>query len=166
MDASETRKDLFAWYGAAMYAAQLFEVELVTLLLCLERLTSPRITATKLDRIDDILSRKTLGALLGELKKHTTLDSEFEQLLLSYRDKRNYLAHRFFHENAQRMSTVQGFEELTEELKEIESQLRQADAVAMKMSENVRGACGIPENEFQAYVDTVMKSEVTEDDAT
>lgn len=159
MDDSEIRKELFAWYGAAMYAAQLFEVELVTLLLCVQRLADSEVTLEKLDKMDDALSRKTLGTLLNELKKRTSLHPDFERLLSSYRDKRNYLAHRFFFENEQKMSNLEGFEELTKELQDIEHQLREADAIAMKMSENVRRAVGVSEHELQAYVSQLMKSE-------
>jgi len=41
MNDTELRKEMFAWYGAAMYSAQLFEVELVILLLALKRLRDP-----------------------------------------------------------------------------------------------------------------------------
>jgi hypothetical protein len=166
MDDSETRKELFAWYGAAMYAAQLFEVELVTLLLAMQRLGDPEVTLGKLDRMDDVLSRKTLGFLLAELKKRTRMNSEFEQLLSSYRDKRNYLTHRFFYENGQKMMSTEGIEELTTELQDIEHQLREADAIAVKMSENARSASGIPVEEFQTYIDRLMESEDAGSDET
>jgi ERCC4-type nuclease len=158
--------ELFAWYGAAMYAAQLFEVELVTLLLNVQRLADSEVTLEKLNKMDDALSRKTLGALLNELKKRTSLHPDFEQLLMSYRDKRNYLAHGFFFENAQKMSNLEGFKKLTKELQQTERQLREADAIAMKMSENVRREIGIPEHEFNAYVSRLMKAERAGNNAT
>ena len=157
MDDEEIRKEMFAWYGAAMYAAQLFEVELVTLLLALKRLRDPATNPSEYDDLDTLLSRKTLGALLKELEKHCTLEPEFKDLLTSYRDQRNFLAHEFFYTQASDMSSREGFEKLTLELQGLESQFRVADQITMKMSENIRKASGVNEKEFQAYVESQLK---------
>ena len=61
MNDIELRKEMFAWYGAAMYAAQLFEVELVILLLALKRLRDPESEPSDYKSLDEMLSRKTLG---------------------------------------------------------------------------------------------------------
>jgi len=159
MDDIEARKELFAWYGAAMYAAQLFEVELVILLLALKRLREPETEPHEYDRLDSLLSKKTLGALLKELKKHCEIAQEFEDLLIGYRDSRNYLAHEFFYKNANAMRTRKGVETITSELQHIERQLREADMIATKMSENVRKASGIDEEAFQEHVSKTMQSE-------
>ncbi|ASF49140.1 hypothetical protein [Methylophaga nitratireducenticrescens] len=157
MDDIELRKEMFAWYGAAMYAAQLFEVELVTLLLGLKRLRDPDTDLDEYDDLDALLSRKTLGALLKELEKHCVLELEFKDMLIGYRDQRNFLAHEFFYARANDMRSREGFERLTEELQEVEHQLRTADQITMKMSENVRKSSGINEESFQAYVQSQLK---------
>ena len=159
MDDEEARKDLFAWYGAAMYAAQLFEVELVTLLLALKRLRDPNTQPHEYDHLDNLLSRKTLGALLKELRKYCQITQEFENMLIGYRDSRNYLAHEFFYKNANQMRTREGVGTITAELQDIERQLREADLIATKMSENVRKASGIDEEAFQEYVRKTMEAE-------
>lgn len=157
MDDIELRKEMFAWYGAAMYAAQLFEVELVTLLLGLKRLRDPDTELNEYDDLDALLSCKTLGALLKELEKHCVLELEFKDMLIGYRDQRNFLAHEFFYARANDMRSREGFERLTEELQEVEHQLRTADQITMKMSENVRKSSGINEESFQAYVQSQLK---------
>jgi len=159
MDDVAARKDLFAWYGAAMYAAQLFEVELVILLLALKRLHEPNTESHEYERLDNLLSRRTLGALLKELKKHCDIAPEFQDLLIQYRDMRNFLAHEFFYKNASGMKTRKGVDAITAELQDIEQQLREADLIASKMSENVRRASGIDEEAFQEYVRKSMESE-------
>lgn len=158
MDDIEIRKEMFAWYGAAMYAAQLFEVELVTLLLSLKKLRDPDTKPGEYDQLDSLLSRKTLGALLKELEKYCIIAQEFKDMLIGYRDQRNFLAHEFFYARANEMRTIEGVKRLTKELEDVEHQLRIADQISMKMSENVRKASGIDEEEFQAYV----QSEFTE----
>jgi uncharacterized protein YutE (UPF0331/DUF86 family) len=157
MNDEEVRKEMFAWYGAAMYAAQLFEVELVTLLLALKKLRDPETDQSDYDDLDILLSRKTLGALLKELEKHCFLEPEFKDLLTGYRDQRNFLAHEFFYTSANEMRSRQGFEKLTIELQDLENQFRVADQIAMKMSENIRKANGVNEEEFQVYVESQLK---------
>ncbi len=159
MDDEETRKELFAWYGAAMYAAQLFEVELVILLLALKRLREPDTQPQEYDRLDILLSRKTLGALLKELEKHCQIAQEFKDMLIGYLDRRNYLAHEFFYKCANQMGTRDGVVTITAELQDIERQLREADLIATEMSENVRKASGIDEEAFQEHVREAMETE-------
>ena len=158
MDEVEIRKEMFAWYGAAMYAAQLFEVELVTLLLGLKRFRDPDTSPGEYDDLDTLLSRKTLGALLKELEKHCALSKEFKDLLIGYRDQRNFLAHEFFYTRAKDLTNTRGYERLTSELQGIERQLREADQIAMRMSENIRKASGIDEEKFQTYVQSQFGS--------
>lgn len=152
MNDIELRKEMFAWYGAAMYAAQLFEVELVILLLALKRLRDPESEPSDYESLDEMLSRKTLGALLKELEKHCTLTQDFKQLLIGYRDQRNFLAHEFFYARASSMADREGVEKLIIELQNNERDLRYADEICIKMSENTRKASGIDEEEFQKYV--------------
>ena len=159
MDDVEARKDLFAWYGAAMYAAQLFEVELVVLLLALKRLREPNTGPDEYETLDKLLSKKTLGALLKALEKHCKIDPKFKELLEGYRDTRNFLAHEYFYSRANSLMTRQGIDALTVELQEFEQQLREADTIATKMSENVRIASGIDEMDFQEFVASSLRKE-------
>ena len=153
----EIRKDVFAWFGSAAYAAQLFEVELVTLLIGQARLADPNYSIEKLNDLDNLLSKKTLGQLLHEVKKHFTVSTEFEEILMEYRDKRNYLAHHFFSKNGEKLLSISGCKEMAIELQEIYGSLREADQIVTKMSENVRTASGINEEDFQKYVNEQMK---------
>lgn len=159
MDDIDARKNLFAWYGAAMYAAQCFEVELVVLLLGLKVLRDPGTEPHEYNRLDITLSKKTLGALIKELKKHCGMTQEFEEILIGYRNSRNYLAHEFFYKNEKRMRTREGIDTVTAELQDMECQLREADSVATIMSKNVRRMCGIDEDMLQAQVRKILDSE-------
>jgi hypothetical protein len=50
------RKEVFAWFGAAAYYAQCFEVELHSLLLLTYRLNHPRAPESDVDEVDRRLS--------------------------------------------------------------------------------------------------------------
>ncbi len=152
----ELRKDVFAWYGGAAYAAQLFEQELIILLILTARLENRALPSNTIEDLDEWLSKKTLGGLLRELKKKFTLAPDFERLLNEYLEKRNFLAHRFFVDHATDLLSRSGCERLVEELKGLSSDLREADLIAQTMSRNVRAALGISEAALDAEVKRYM----------
>ena len=160
---SELRKDVFAWYGAAAYAAQCFEVELVTLLLGIYRLNHPNGSLEGLDKVDVELSKKNLGQLYVELRKHVEIGDSFGKLLQSYKDRRNYLTHHFFYANGKKLATHRGCNEMIEELQEISDTLQEADAIAQNISKVVRKASGIPEEELQKQARATMDRELKEE---
>jgi hypothetical protein len=148
----DLRKEVFAWFGSSAYAAQCLEMELLILLLCVERLRTPSLTGEELEEIDCKLSKRTLGQLLGELRSRLVLHPDFERLLNSYLARRNYLAHRFFSHNATKLLSRSGCEEMITELMRIYSTMREADDVVKTMSANVRNHLGISEEEIQRLV--------------
>ena len=158
MSEEELRKDVFAWYGSVAYAAQCFEVELSILLLARERLERPNSTPEELDRLDEILSRKTLGQLMNEVKKRFWIHPEFEALLGKYLQKRNYIAHRFFFENARKLLSAEGCKQLIEELQDLYATFKEADQISQLMSKNVRVASGVDEVALQEMVNREIKS--------
>ena len=154
----ELRKDVFAWYGSVVYTAQCFEVELCNLLLAHKRLDNPETSSEELDKLDEILMRKTLGQLINEVKKRFRIHPEFETLLKQYLQKRNYISHRFFFENSKKLISTDGCQQLISELQDLCVIFREADAVSQQMSKNVRIATGIDEDAFMEMVNREVES--------
>lgn len=157
MDDVGLRKEVFAWYGGAAYAAQCFEVELTTLLLLAYRLQHPSALSNDLDTIEVKLSKLALGQLLVELKKQCAVRPEFEKLLTQYLQTRNYLTHRFFFENGLKLMSREGCGSMLAELKQIEASMREANGIAETMSRNLRKVLGISEEVLQAQVQTALR---------
>jgi hypothetical protein len=158
MDVTQLRKDVFAWYGGAAYAAQCFEVELTTLLLLAHRMRHPSAMPADLDSVEVKLSKLALGQLLLELKKQFVVHPEFETLLTQYLKTRNYLMHRFFFENGLRLLSPEGCRLMLTELKEMEASMREANGIADTMSRNLRKAVGISEEVLQAEVQAALRA--------
>ncbi|MFQ5741473.1 MAG: hypothetical protein ACE5JX_20950 [Acidobacteriota bacterium] len=156
MSEDETRKDVFAWFGSAYYAAQCFEVELCILLILAHRLREPTLSVEALDEIDRKLSQRTLGFLIRELPKHFEMQPEFEVLLGSYLEKRNFLAHRFFYERASSLLTAGGSEAMVEELRDLYTSFKEADEIARIMSARCRRILGISEELVQEELDRFL----------
>jgi hypothetical protein len=157
MDDGELRKEVFAWYGSAAYAAQCFEVELTILLLLAYRLRHPSASPQDLDKVDVRLSKLALGQLVNELKREFVVHPEFETLLTRYLQTRNYLTHRFFFENGLKLMSRGGCGSMLAELKEIEASMREANGIAETISGRVKRVLGIPEEVLQAHVQAALR---------
>ena len=157
MNKSEFRKEVFAWFGSAAYAAQCFEVELCILILLTHRLRTPQLTPEQLGEIDIKLSKNTLGGLLSELKKHLIIHPDFKTMLDGYLSKRNYLMHQFFFHHGGDLLSRKGCEKMIEELKNLYSSLKEADEIAQTMSRNVRKHLGISEANIQVLTEKHIK---------
>lgn len=144
------RKEMFAWHGSTMYAAQLLEHELVTLHIGLRRLQDPAATLDDLDSLDTLMSRRTLGALVHALQKQPEPAPQLAATLGPYVEIRNDLAHHFFKRHGSSFLTRLGVEAMIAELQAAYEQLREADALATKVSAAVREKLGWSEEQFQA----------------
>lgn len=93
------RHELYAKYGIAAEAAQLFETELGTLLLGLQGLENDWHLlpdgAAALEVLENI-DRSTLGRLLNDLKRYITIEGDLEECFASALKARNQLMHGFF----------------------------------------------------------------------
>ena len=150
----EIRKEVFAWYGSAAYAAQCFEVELVILHTFLYILDNPNASSEDIEKIDLSLSKKTMGNLLRELEKRIVIHPEFKELLDTYREKRNFLMHHYFQERSGKFYSYEDCEHMIEELKDLSSTFKSADEIVQEMSKNVRKAIGLSEEKVQAWIDS------------
>ena len=136
-DEMAERHELYAKYGIAAEAAQLFETELGTLLLCLEGIEngwhiSPDGTAAR--NVLDSIDRKTLGQLLKALKKHTPLDDNIEEQFSSALEARNRLMHGFFEKHNFKIQTESGRAEMIAALNYLHGELFKAWQSAAKIS--------------------------------
>jgi len=114
-----TRDELYAKFGITAEAAQLFETELGTLLLCLRGLEhgwhvvpdGERARAT-LEEID----RSTLGRLLSGLKRHVALEDDLETRFSAALQARNCLTHGFYERHNFKIQTDVGRDEMISDL--------------------------------------------------
>ncbi|GAB3864643.1 hypothetical protein GCM10028824_02450 [Hymenobacter segetis] len=64
----------------------------------------------KIDNYMQSLSKKTLGNLTKQLQEIVTVSEGFKEKLESALDARNYLIHKFFHEQGENLLTINGRE--------------------------------------------------------
>ncbi|MGK7244961.1 hypothetical protein ACSPAH_03645 [Buttiauxella agrestis] len=107
MDTSEHCKEVYAYFGLAMYRAQCVEQSIVQLLIFFDffEKKAPEFSTidrweADFDKFDKVLSEKTMGQLVGLIKKLEILDDDIESILSKTLKKRNWLAHSFFVDHA------------------------------------------------------------------
>ena len=107
MDTSEHCKEVYAYFGLAMYRAQCVEQSIIQLLIFFDffKENAPKFSTREewevdFDRFDKALSKKTMGHLLGSIKELGIIDANIEQSLSLALKKRNYLAHAYFVDHA------------------------------------------------------------------
>ncbi|EHN8912880.1 hypothetical protein ABFO89_002028 [Enterobacter hormaechei] len=123
MDTSEHCKEVYAYFGLAMYRAQCVEQSIVQLLIFFDFFTKNVPTFTthdkwevEFDKFDKVLSEKTMGQLLGLIRKLELLDGNIEIMLSTTLKKRNWLAHSFFVDHAVDFINKNGRDQMIREL--------------------------------------------------
>jgi hypothetical protein len=133
-----TRDELYAKFGRAAEAAQLFETDLGTMLLALEafkmgwhRSLDPELAA----KFYGAVNRKTLGQLLASVREHVTFDEIVQTKFQSALVARNRLNHSFFQHHNLAIQNVDGREKMIADLEELHTELFQAWQIAQKLAE-------------------------------
>lgn len=133
-----TREQIYAKFGVAAEAAQLFETELGTLILYIQGANNgwlaapdPESAQTALDRIE----RSTLGGLITTLKKQIGIGQSLAGRFDSALQARNRLNHGFFERHNFKIETYQGRTEMFAELEELHTELFSAWQIARMMME-------------------------------
>jgi hypothetical protein len=104
--------------GAALYDSQAFEQGLIYLLYLLSKLEGTEDLEQR--SIEDILEnkkKKTAGQIIGILKKHVSLTAEVEGILSDALDERNFIIHRFFTDNIERILDPKEIDNLVNDIK-------------------------------------------------
>jgi hypothetical protein len=94
-----------------------YSIAFMMLLLNNELNLSDKEQDDKIDNYMESLSKKTLGNLIRELKKISNVSNEFEERLSEALDARNYLIHKFFNDQNEKLLTSIGREEALKTLK-------------------------------------------------
>jgi hypothetical protein len=135
-------RDVYAYYGLAMYWAQCLEQSIFQNLLFFDHFpkaiasyTTPQSWAEEFDRYEDCELGQTMGRLMRRLSEAGQPTTSIEQLLNAALKSRNWLAHGYFADRAIQFTLPDGREIMIAELEEIQSKFKecahQLDAVTL-----------------------------------
>jgi hypothetical protein len=132
-----TRDELYAKFGMTAESAQLFEVELGSLLLCaraIEQGWSVESDTGNARKLLEDIDRSTLGHLLRNLEKCVTLDADLTDRFTSALNVRNRLVHHFYPLHNFKIQTGEGRDVMMADLEAMHVELFNAWQVASSMA--------------------------------
>ncbi|WP_042207023.1 hypothetical protein [Paenibacillus durus] len=127
---SEHSKELFAYFGLAVYYCQALEQQLTNLLL-LTKLSQGTLPSEA--ELTDLYQRKlgnSLGQLIKEIQHHFSFSEEETTQLHHVWKQRNYIVHDYFKERIQDTFTPAGRTRIIRELKRFKNK---ASALELKL---------------------------------
>ena len=98
------------------------------------------------------ITRSNIGLLLTEIKKRYRVRPELEKSFSELREKRNYLIHHYFFENAFKMVDDEGRKAIANELKALFIEFKRADELTDILVAQIRKDVGWSEAEFMELV--------------
>lgn len=106
-------KIIFAYFGLAIYKWQCLEKEFENMLWIKNIFIN---NVTSLEEFDDLVNevewkRHTMWKQINELKKIYSFSEKIEMELIEVLEMRNYLIHKYFKENIQKLSSMQWIKE-------------------------------------------------------
>lgn len=132
-----SREELYAKFGITAEAAQLFETELGTLLLCARGLTSGWHVVPDGESGRNLLrdiDKSTLGGLLSKLQRHVELDEDLSARFASALAARNRLNHGFYEHHNFKIQTDEGRDVMMADLEALHDELFTAWRLAGTMT--------------------------------
>jgi len=149
MTAEEELKELYAFFGEAVYWVQCIEYDLVSLWLLDSIHQGLANKHCDLKSIESIWEKKTLGSLLFPFMKSNFITNDFKYFLENIRQKRNYLVHSFFMEQTVGLQTEAGRKKALYELHEIIQVLREASLLFRNIVKEFGKEFGITDETIQ-----------------
>jgi hypothetical protein len=143
-------REVYARFGLAIYQAQCIEREMA-LVLTVSFKPRPR-NAREFEALLERRYRKTLGALVTELRKADNRADELEAPLLATLEKRNWLAHHYFWDRAATFMTSKGRHAMVDELKLIAEEFDSLDKRLSEITERWRKKVGITDDVIEAQM--------------
>ncbi len=132
-----SREELYAKFGITAEAAQLFETELGTLLLCARGLADGWHVVPDGESGRDLLrdiDKSTLGGLLSKLKKYVEFDEDLSARFASALAARNRLNHGFYERHNFKIQTDEGRDHMMADLEILRDELFAAWQLAGAMT--------------------------------
>lgn len=156
MTEDEHHKEVYAYFGLAIFRVQLLEHGIVNALVVCDLIPNRRHRAKSRDewsaQVDQFMDgqfENTAGALMKALRKAITVSDELEQSLSRSLKLRNFLVHHFFRERTASWYTEQGRTDMIAELEAAGDQFGDTDRLIETVVRPLKERYVTPEQEEQ-----------------
>ncbi|HEU5117661.1 MAG TPA: hypothetical protein VFT74_13620 [Isosphaeraceae bacterium] len=150
-------REVYALFGLAIYKCQVLEAQLVNHLVVLRLRDGPQLYRHQVPDLEGALQGRTMGTNVKAVLKALSLPESLVTGLQGALELRNWLAHHYFWERADRFITLAGMESMRTELgDEIVPQLNAVDAELTEATLEVSAAFGMTREVIEAELEQVM----------
>ena len=167
MNKSEHCKEVYAYFGLAMFRAQCVEQSIIQLLIFLvffkenaTKISSIEKWELDFDNFDKTMSKKTMGHLLGALRDLGVLNEIIESTLSKALIKRNWLAHGYFAHRAIEFLNERGRNQMIDELEGIIELFNLAEDLLQPISNKLALQYGLTNEKLEEIKNEIYPSEV------
>src|SRR5205085_11680070 len=150
MTADEHVREVYAYFGLAVYCGQVLEHGIVNAMVILRLPNRERFTKGDIDAFMDQQFENTLGKLIKNLRAETALPMDLEDLLKQALKTRNWLCHDYFREWAVDFMTELGRDKMLGELAASRELLERADKRLAAVVQPLAERFGMTEVAFEA----------------
>lgn len=144
-DEDEQRKEVYAYFGLAVYNAQVLEHQLINMLILVKVANKEKVNITEIDNLFDRYFLKTMGQLFDELMKTYTLSENERKELREVLRLRNYIIHDYFKKKIWLMVTQKGRESIIKELICFENRVKKMDKRLVELATRYYKKVGVTE---------------------
>lgn len=146
---SATEHELFRDFGFAAFKAQMLESSLVHLLLAADKSGMIKLENKKSIELELVLSKKTLGPLIEELRKGG-ISADLDEILKDALEARNFLTHHFFNWHSKAFATENERGSMLRELQKLRFRIGKAtDLMANLRADVYVRVFGVTEDELR-----------------
>lgn len=150
MTADEHVREVYAYFGLAVYCGQVFEHGIVNSMVVLRLPHKDRFTKGDIDAFMDQQFENTLGKLIKNLRGELPFPPDLEELLRQALETRNWLCHDYFRERAVEFMTPAGRDKMLVELEQARELLSTAEQRLTTVIQPLADRCGMTGGVFQA----------------
>ncbi|WP_242824881.1 MULTISPECIES: hypothetical protein [unclassified Dehalobacter] len=149
---NEHSKELYAYFGLAVFHAQVLEHQLVNMIVLMKSLQEEKITS---NYIEALFSRKlsnTMGQLINEIKQMFNLEDDEIMQLKTILEKRNFIIHDYFKERISLAYSKDGRDSMIIELIDFIEQANKIDKKLERYTDDMSAKLGITKELLTAQI--------------
>jgi|HubBroStandDraft_1064217.scaffolds.fasta_scaffold43834_4 hypothetical protein len=152
-------KEVYAFFGLAAFYAQCFEQSMILLLLAVNLRRPKALQSKGRDELLKWFDKKSLGALITELKKVANVEVTLQKRLEDLLEKRNFLMHHFFPKNSMKTATDQGRRDVLDELRSLAQTFQDGDHLLVSIYEPLWEKMGMTQEMIEHGLRQIMAGE-------
>ena len=150
-------REVYAYFGLAMYQAQCLERQLAMILATKYGPGPTRITSREFDALLEGLFRRTLGHLVNEIGAIVDVNEDEKEQLKVALKKRNWLVHHYFWDRAVEFQSESGRASMVSELQEAAEYYQALDEIFTNRTKEWGETVGVTQQSIDEHMERLLQ---------